>query len=32
MRFVMPLEIEAPDFRDQSPRPRGGRRGSRGDE
>jgi DNA replication protein DnaC len=28
-RFVMPLEIEAPDFRDQSPRPRGGRRRSR---
>ncbi len=29
MRFVVPLLIEAPDFRDQSPRPRAGRRGSR---
>lgn len=32
LRFVMPLEVEAPDFRDQSPRPRAGRRASRGDE
>jgi DNA replication protein DnaC len=29
LRFVMLLEIEAPDFRDQSPRPRAARRGSR---